>query len=169
MCSIGTRADYGGFDMAKRNWVNKPEPGENANRLKHTMTIAKWDLIDVTDKNEVTERIEQYFDQCITDDILPTVEGLALALGTNRTAMFGWKTNGKVPIEIVGLVDRAVSILNADQATNIANSGNVVGQIFLMKNRFEDYTDRREVVHRVEQPQLTQKELIEKAKQLPGF
>lgn len=83
--------------------------------------------------------------------------------------MFAWKTNGKVPEEVVGLVDRAVAILNADQATNIANSGNVVGQIFLMKNSFEDYTDKREVIHRVEAPQLTQKELMEKAKQLPGF
>ena len=155
--------------MAKRNWVNKPEPGENANRLRHTMTIAKWDLIDVNDKNEVMGRIEAYFDQCIEDDILPTVEGLALALGTNRTTMFAWKTNGKVPEEVVGLVDRAVAILNADQATNIANSGNVVGQIFLMKNSFEDYTDKREVIHRVEAPQLIQKELMEKAKQLPGF
>ena len=62
-----------------------------------------------------------------------------------------------------------VAHIYSEYCANIANSGNVVGQIFLMKNSFEDYTDKREVIHRVEAPQLTQKELMEKAKQLPGF
>ena len=155
--------------MGKRQWNNKPEKGENANRLRHTMTVANWELIDITDRNEVMGRIEQYFDQCIEDDILPTVAGLALALGTNRTNLFAWRTNGKIPEGIVGVIDRAIAILNADQETNIANNGNVVGQIFLMKNSFEDYSDKREIIHRMEAPQLTQKELMEKAKQLPDF
>lgn len=157
--------------MAKKQWVTKPQPGENANNVKHTMRIASLPLIDQTDKREVTERIEQYFDICIEDDMRPTVAGLALALGTNRTSLFEWKAGKiqRIPEEVSALVDRAIAILNAEQEEAVANSGNIVGSIFLMKNSFEEYTDRREIVHKVEQRQLTQDELIERAKQLPGF
>ena len=166
---IGT--DCGVFDMAKKQWVTKPQPGENANNAKHIMKIATLPQIDQTDKQEVAERIEQYFDLCIEDDMRPTVAGLALALGTNRTSLFQWKAGkiDRIPDEVAGLVDRAIAILNAEQEEAIAVSGNIVGGIFLMKNSFEEYTDRREVIHKVEQKQLTQQELIEKAKQLPGF
>ena len=167
--SIGT--DCGVFDMAKKQWVSKPQPGENANNAKHIMKIATLPQIDQTDKQEVAERIEQYFDLCIEDDMRPTVAGLALALGTNRTSLFQWKAGkiDRIPDEVAGLVDRAIAILNAEQEEAIAVSGNIVGGIFLMKNSFEEYTDKREIIHKVEQKQLTQQELIEKAKQLPGF
>lgn len=150
-------------------YTAKPEPGENANGLRHTMRIAKLPLIDQYDKNEVAKRIEEYFDLCIEDDVRPTIAGLSLALGTKRTTMLSWGVSGRVPQEVAALVERAIAILNADQEENIANSGNIVGAIFLMKNSFEDYTDRREIVHKMDVPQLTQAELIEKAKQLPGF
>lgn len=157
--------------MGKKQWVNKPQPGENANNVKHTMRIATLPLIDQTDEQEVMSRIEEYFDICIQDDMRPTVAGLALALGTNRTSLFDWRVGKvqRIPQEVSALVDRAIAILNAEQEENVANSGNVVGQIFLMKNSFDDYTDKREVIHRVEQKQLTQQELMERAKQLPGF
>ena len=157
--------------MAKKQWVSKPQPGENANNVKHTMKVASLPLIDQTDKNEVAERIEQYFDLCIEDDMRPTVAGLALALGTNRTSLFEWKAGKiqRIPEDVTALVDRAIAILNAEQEEAVANSGNIVGSIFLMKNSFEEYTDKREVIHKVEQRQLTQAELIERAKQLPGF
>ena len=157
--------------MAKKQWVNKPQPGENANNVKHTMRIASLPLIDQTDKDEVMGRIEEYFDICIEDDMRPTVAGLALALGTNRTSLFEWKAGKiqRIPEEVSALVDRAIAILNAEQEEMVANSGNIVGSIFLMKNSFEDYVDKREVVHKVEQRQLTQEELIERARQLPGF
>ena len=135
------------------------------------MKVASLPLIDQTDKNEVAERIEQYFDLCIEDDMRPTVAGLALALGTNRTSLFEWKAGKiqRIPEDVTALVDRAIAILNAEQEEAVANSGNIVGSIFLMKNSFEEYTDKREVIHKVEQRQLTQAELIERAKQLPGF
>ena len=157
--------------MAKKQWVSKPQPGENANNVKHTMRIATLPLIDQTDKQEVASRIEEYFDICISDDMRPTVAGLALALGTNRTTLFEWKAGKiqRIPEEVTALVERAIAILNAEQEEAVANSGNIVGSIFLMKNSFEEYTDRREIVHKVEQRQLTQDELIERAKQLPGF
>ena len=151
----------------RKNW--KKEPGENANALRHTLRVAKLPMIDQHDPTEVGHRIEEYFQICIDDDIRPTVTGLAVALGTDRVTLFSWKTSNTVPSEVVGLVDRAMAILNADQEENIANSNNIVGSIFLMKNSFPEYTDRREVVHKVQMPQLTQDELIEKAKRLPGF
>ena len=156
--------------MAKRKWESKPQPGENANNVKHTMRVASLPLIDQTDKTEVATRIEEYFDLCIEDDMRPTVAGLALALGTNRTSLFDWKAGKtqRIPEEVIGLIDRAIAILNAEQEEAVANSGNIVGSIFLMKNSFEEYTDKREIIHKVEQRQLTQDELIEKLRE-QGF
>lgn len=157
--------------MAKKQWVTKPEPGQNAKIVRHAARIASLPLIDQTDKNEVAKRIEEYIDICIEEDQRPTVPGLALALGTNRTTLREWEAGKiqRIPEEVTALVARAMSILNAVQESAIASSGNIVGEIFLTKNNYEDYTDKREVVHKVEQRQLTQDELIERAKQLPGF
>ena len=152
---------------SRKSWTK--EPGENANALKHTLRVAKLPEIDQCDPQEVGQRIEEYFQICIDDDIRPTVTGLAVALGTDRPTLFRWKTSNKFPSEVIGMVDRAMAILNADQEENIANANNIVGSIFLMKNSFPEYTDKREVVHKVQMPQLTQDELMEKARRLPGF
>ena len=152
---------------SRKSWTK--EPGENANALKHTLKVAKLPEIDQCDPQEVGQRIEEYFNICIDDDIRPTVTGLAVALGTDRPTLFRWKTSNKFPSEVIGMVDRAMAILNADQEENIANANNIVGSIFLMKNSFPEYTDKREVVHKVQMPQLTQDELMEKARRLPGF
>jgi len=153
--------------MAK-NYNYKPEKGENANALKHTMKLAKLPLIDTKDPNEVAERIELYFETCIEDDLRPSVAGLGVALGVNRQTIFSWQKGNTTP-EVTALIERAIAILNADQEELIANANNIVGNIFLMKNSFEDYTDRREVIHKVETRQLTQAELLERAKALPDY
>ena len=152
---------------SRKSWTK--EPGENANALKHTLRVAKLPEIDQCDPQEVGQRIEEYYQICLDDDIRPTVTGLAVALGTDRPTLFRWKTSNKFPSEVIGMVDRAMAILNADQEENIANANNIVGSIFLMKNSFPEYTDKREVVHKVQMPQLTQDELMEKARRLPGF
>lgn len=158
--------------MGKRQWVNKPEKGENKDILQHTMRIARLPLIDVQDTNEVNKRIDEYFDICIEDDMPPTVAELATALGTSRwTLLNDWQINARrsIPDEVSGQVERAIQIINGFDETKISKSGNIVGEIFLMKNSFHEYTDKREIVHRMEAPQLTQQELMERARQLPDF
>jgi len=156
----------------KRDFMGKVyADGENQKALGYVLELARLPQVDMTDANEVKERIEQFFDICVKNDSRPTVANLAVALGISRKTLFNYRqgTVKRIPLEVMGVLDRACAILNADlENLVISGKGNVVGEIFLMKNSFEDYTDSREIVH-TNRNEITAEELLQKASLLPGF
>ena len=145
--------------------------GENRIVMEHNLRVARLPIIDYHNVRAVKRRIEEYMDLCEEDDARATVAGLALALGVTRQTLFYWQ-NGKLKQdpEVMAAIERGLTIINAQLEGNIMEGrGNVVGQIFLAKNNFENYTDTKEVVTRVKLPEMTEAQLIEKAKELPGF
>lgn len=124
------------------------EPGDNKKYIQHTMEVAKLDHIDLKNVDLVDQRILKYFSICELNDMKPSVAGLALALGVERTTLWKIRTKqtGGCPSEVINSIKRAVQIINAMMEDYMQNGKiNPVSGIFLMKNNM-DYTDKQEVV-----------------------
>lgn len=122
------------------------QPGENARFVRHA--IASWDLppIDISDPEQVKERIGMYFDYCVKNDRRPQVVGLCNWLGINRNTLNEWK-NGEVRSSTHGdIIKKAYSIME-EMWTDfmLYNKVNPPVGIFLSKNWF-NYKDVADVV-----------------------
>lgn len=133
--------------------VPQTEPGENSKYLMHSIKLAKMPKVNVADEKEVEDRIFEYFDVCIQDDMKPSVSGMALALGIDRTYL--WKIRagekGKNP-ETVNVIKKAMALLE-NQMNDYMQNGkiNPASGIFLMKNHF-GYRDEQKVTVEAQSP-----------------
>ena len=121
-------------------------PGENAQFVRHA--IASWDLppIDISDPEQVKERIGIYVDYCAKNDRRPQVVGLCNWLGISRQTLNEWK-NGDVRSSTHGdIIKKAYSIME-EMWTDfmLYNKVNPPVGIFLSKNWF-NYRDVADVV-----------------------
>lgn len=81
---------------SKRSYLPTSEeiqskPGELSQMTRQAMELANWERIDIKDADQIEERCKEYFSYCIERDIRPFVEGLCLALGTNRQSLVNWE------------------------------------------------------------------------------
>ena len=144
---------------------------EKQRRVGHNLRVARLPIIDCHNYKQVTRRLNEYFDICDEDKMFATVAGMSLALGVSRQTVFRW-LNGQRPIEsdILSALEWGMTVINAQtEQTLMDGTGNVVGQIFLTKNNFPDYTDSREVIVQPRQKELSSDELYKIASKLPGF
>lgn len=90
----------------------------------------------VKSDEEAIERIEEYFNHCINDGKRPTVEGLALCLGTTRSTMFKWETGESRTIS-GNIIKKAKEFIGNFDANMVAeNKLNPVTYIFRSKNYY---------------------------------
>lgn len=127
-------------------------PGENTKYLSHNLQIAQLPAIDIADENQVASRILQYFQICETNDMKPSMAGLALAIGVSRQTLWNWSTGETRGSEHLNLIKKAVQMLDAQMVDYMQNGKiNPVAGIFLMKNGF-GYKDQQEVLVKPEAP-----------------
>ena len=124
------------------------EKGDNSAAVENMLYIYNMAPIDIDSETAVQERIQEYFTYCIGRDIKPGVEGLAMALGVNRTTLWDWET-GRRRSEVDST--RADTIKKAKQflalyMEHLAQNGkiNPVTWIFMMKNHF-GYKDIQDI------------------------
>lgn len=120
------------------------EPGDNTKYLQHSLTLANLPSIDLKNTEQLKMRVVEYFQICATDDMKPSVAGLALAVGTDRRRLWEWANTEKS--DRTDIIKKAYQMLDV-QMTDYMQNGkiNPVSGIFLMKNHF-GYTDKQEVV-----------------------
>ena len=124
------------------------EPGEMADMLSKAMTISHWPDIDTNDPDQVKDRIDQYHVFCMQSDMKPSVVGLAMALGVDRTTLWKWENgveSNKSP-QIRNLIKKGREI-NEMMMVQMMQNGkiNPVTGIFLLKNN-HGYKDQQDVV-----------------------
>lgn len=131
----------------KRTDVNKSLSVESGDIAKITAFNTQWlnmPTVDTGNKQEVEERIEDYFTACFTDDMRPGVAGLCAALGISRTTWYYWGTGENRDYQ--DLVERTRAVLESvTEQYMLQGKINPVTGIFLLKNHF-GYTDKNEVV-----------------------
>lgn len=135
-----------GSDWMKDLSAGSGEPGDNARFVR--FALAAWDLppIDISDPEQVKDRIGLYFKHCVENDRKPQIVGMCNWLGISRQALNEWK-NGITRSTTHGdIVKRACAFIEEIWADLMLNGKiNPASGIFLSKNWF-DYKDVADVV-----------------------
>lgn len=123
----------------------KPDlkPGEMSKTVSLFDDLRQMPPVRKSDTARVEERVGQYFQFCEERDLKPSVEGLALALGTSRQVLWNWEqdSNSKAG----QIISRAKLLINA-LLTDFTLNGkiNFAYSIWLQKNHF-GYSDTKTV------------------------
>ena len=122
------------------------KPGENSQFVRHA--IASWDLppIDISDPEQVKNRIGMYFDYCSKNDRRPQVVGLCNWLGISRDTLNSWVRGEYRSDTHSDIIKKAFSMIE-EMWTDFMLYGKVNPPtgIFLSKNWF-NYRDVADVV-----------------------
>lgn len=100
----------------------------------------------VKSDEECAQRLNDYFEQCVTTGQIPTVEDMCLALGTTRKTVFLWQNGQGCSTVRQNMIKQAKEILAGIDAKLVAQ-GKIpqITYIFRAKNYF-DLSDKQEVV-----------------------
>lgn len=131
-------------DLAKFG-EEKTEPGDNSRYLRYA--LVSWDLppIDISDAEQVKQRIADYFQFCIENDRKPNMIGMANWLGVDRATVNSWKTGEYRSSSHLPVIKKAVDILEELWVDYMQNGKvNPASGIFLGKNMF-GYKDVQDV------------------------
>lgn len=122
------------------------EPGDNSKYLRHALTIRNMPKIDLSDPQQVKDRIDWYFEHCAANEMKPTVKGFCNALGTAKQTIWEWKHGNFRAGTHQQIILDAYSILEELWEDYMQNGKiNPVSGIFLGKNNF-GYQDKQEYV-----------------------
>ena len=122
----------------------------NADITRHNLELFKLPYIDPYYKpDEGINRITEYLEICIKNNMKPTVEGLSTAFGVDRRTLYKWVHNidsDSLPVNFRVTLKKVYQVLNSN-FTDLSINGkiNPVISIFLMKNNF-GYKDQTEVL-----------------------
>ena len=121
-----------------------------SNILRHNMRL--YNLDRVKDRNnpvEISERLQTYFSLCASDNIMPTIAGMAFSLGINRVTLWDWINGKRETIkspDVVNILKNAYSFIESQYEDMLTNGKIIpVSAFFLMKNNF-GYQDTSNLV-----------------------
>lgn len=135
--------------MTKDQYLHpQTKKGDNAKFLRNALASYNLPTIDIGDAKAVEERIGWYFNHCLENDCKPGIAGLCNALGITRMTFFNWQSKvTRDRKEHHDLAVRAKGIIEELYEQYMMNGKiNPVSGIFLMKNNFDGYYDRQDVV-----------------------
>ena len=110
------------------------DPGEMALAISEQLELTKWEHIDITQPEQIRDRIERYFKWCVQKDHKPHVEEMALALGTTRQSLWNWQQQGGERGEIISLAKQLLASLHESWGLN--GKLNPATFCFIAKNHF---------------------------------
>lgn len=163
----GTRPDK------RELWEIKAEPGEIGKIVADAVNISRWSPIDTNDADQVIERISQYYDYCVANDVKPDMSGLALAIGVSRKTLWCWENGveSNKPDTVRNALKKGREI-NETITVNLmqANRLNPIPALFLLKNN-HGYKDQTDVVVTPNNPLESENpdELKKYVRQLPDI
>lgn len=122
------------------------EPGENSKFVRHAM--ASWNLppIDISDPEQVNQRLGEYFQYCADNDRKPQVVGMCNWLGISRNTLSTWKNGEYRNGTHSDIIRKAYDMLEEIWIDYMQNGKiNPATGIFLAKN-YWNYKDVADVV-----------------------
>lgn len=160
-----------------RRLDNDFEEQSHTNILRHSLDIsglvAKGGKVNKNDPDMVKQRINDYFELCLMNNMHPTLAELASALGYDRMTILQW-VHGGAGSEFndisKGYIKAAVDMLNGQlEQYMMQNKTNIVGAIFLAKNNY-GYKDQTEtVVQTITTSQKAEEQLLNESAALLGI
>ena len=122
------------------------EPGDNSRFLR--FALASWDLppIDISDPEQVRNRIGMYFQHCAENDRKPQIVGMCNWLGISRDTLNSWVRGETRNATHSDIIKKACSLIEEQWADYMLNGKvNPGSGIFIAKNWF-GYRDQTDVV-----------------------
>lgn len=140
---VKKRKPKNGFEVMKDFGA---APGENAKFIR--FALASWDLppIDISDPEQVKERLGLYFRHCAENDRKPQIVGMCNWLGISRNTLNTWMNGEYRSSTHSDIIKKAVSFIE-EMWADYMQSGklNPASGIFLAKNWY-GYKDVADVV-----------------------
>lgn len=145
------------------------EAGDNTRFLR--LAMASWDLppIDISDAQQVENRIYEYFTFCAENDRKPSMVGMANWIGVSKDTVREWKLGNVRNETHAAPVQKALNILEELWVDYMQNGKiNPASGIFLAKNMFQykDVIDIKPVAPDPLGEQVSAKELADKYKDI---
>lgn len=134
----------------------KLEDGDNAKFTSMNLHFMNLPKIDPHDEKAVQDRLNEYFDFMIQNDMKPSVSGMAMALGLDRRRLWEIKTGNtqgsgalgglsSLPQEVTDLVKKAYQLLECLWEDYMLNGKiNPMAGVFLGVNNY-GYQDVKKV------------------------
>lgn len=129
------------------------EEGDSSKFLKCSLRLYNLPEIEMSNPEQVKNRVQEYFTICCEEDTKPSVAGLALALNIDRRYLWELREGKKGKSqEVADTLKKAMKLLDV-QMTDYMQNGkiNPVAGIFLMKNNF-GYADKQEIEVKAQSP-----------------
>ena len=131
---------------SKRHWVPNPqknfgeenvEPGDNSRFLRYALVSLDLPPIDISDPEQVKNRIYEYFQFCVDNDRKPNMVGMANWIGVDPETLRTWKNGTYRSATHSGMIKKAIMILEEMWVDYMQNGKiNPASGIFLAKNMF---------------------------------
>lgn len=126
--------------------AEQAEPGDNARYLRYALVSLDLPPIDISDPQQVENRIREYFTYCADNDRKPSMIGMANWLGVDRGTVREWQVGTYRESTHRPVIKKAVQILEEMWVDYMQNGRvNPATGIFLGKNFF-GYKDVQDVV-----------------------
>ena len=142
-----------------QNTSDLTEPGDNTNFLTHALAVRNMPAIDTSDPVQVQQRIDDYFELCVSHDIKPSVKGFLNALRVAKSTLWEWKQGNYRAGTHQQIICEAYDVLEALWEDYMMNGKiNPVSGIFLGKNNF-GYADKQEYILTPNQQQVSPEDI----------
>lgn len=123
------------------------KPGDNSRYLREARVSMNLPPIDISDPQQVANRINEYFDYCEKNDKKPQMVGMGNWLGVDRSTVIAWQRGEYRSGTHMQIIQRAICVLNELWVDYMQNGKiNPASGIFLGKNMF-GYKDVVDLVH----------------------
>ena len=138
------------FQASVLNAVDKERRGKNANYIVHAKRLSELPKIALSDPEEIRDRVNFYYQLCVTDGIRPNLPGFALAFGLTRTGLMNALSDRRMTRDCADELGRGIAMLD-DIISGMALDGlvNPVAVIYFMNN-WLGYKNASEVTTRTE-------------------
>jgi len=145
------------------------EPGANRKALLQAMEALKHPRVDVKDPRAIEERIAEYLQYCVEQDVAPSAAACASWLGVSVSTIQSWYAGTSATPEHQAVAARFYLILQDVWSQNMQeNNINPVSGIFMGKVFF-GYKDTQDiVVNHTLQNEMSAADLIAESRMLPG-
>ena len=152
------------FEASVANAVDKDRRSKNANYIIHAKRLSELPKIALSDPEEIRDRVNFYFQLCVTDGVRPNIPGLALAFGLTRTGLMNAMSDRRMTREAAQELGRGIAMMD-EILSGMVLDGQVmpVAAIYLMNNwlgykNASEVTTRSETIEKgVDQKALEQK------------
>ena len=113
------------------------KPGDNARYIRYAMASLSLPAIDISDPQQVKQRINDYFNYCADNDRKPNIKGLGNWLGVSDETVIRWRKGDYRSDTHCEVIKKAVDIIQ-EMWWDYGHDGkcNPASWIFIGKNAF---------------------------------